>query len=125
MIVSGAFTVVLASIRIGADFGCTAAPYQPETVFQIFNRSTFNKDVATGEMYTSGFFNGYSTSGPSSAYAFKTKLPPPPSVDCYLWSIGSTCTQDQLSALEQDKAEIVDYRIVKPAGGGGPIFASL
>ena len=93
--------------------------YQPETVLAIFNRAIFNEDVASGKIPLA---SEYSTTGPASSYGFKDKLPPSNPVDiCYLWSLGNTCTKDQLLAVEKGTAEIVDYRIVSPAGGGGPI----
>lgn len=84
----------------------------------------FNKDVATGRKSTAGTQNDYSTTGPSSSYHFKNKLPPPPSVNCALEVVGATCTWDQYYALANDTAEIVDLRVVKPAGGGGHISVS-
>ena len=100
-----------------------AAAYQPETVFQIFNRAMLNKDVATGKIPTAGSSNDYSTHGPSSSDQIKNNLPPSPPANCYLYDIGNTCTVDQLTAILKGTAEIVDFRVVKPAGGGGPISA--
>lgn len=100
----------------------TAAWYQPETTIEIFNRVIFNTDVATGKLPTSGAFNNYSTSGPSSSFSIKNKLPPSPPVDCNLWLVPSTCTMDQLYALGNGTAEIDEGgKILKPVGGGGPI----
>lgn len=99
-----------------------AAWYQPETVNQVFNRVLFNADVATGKIPTSGAFNNYTTSGPSSSFSIKNKLSSSPPVDCNLWVVPGTCTMDQLYALGNGTAEINEGgKIVKPAGGGGPI----
>lgn len=81
----------------------------------------FNKDVATGKSSTAGSLNDYSTKGPASSWHIKNKLPPSPPPNCYLYNIGSTCTNDQLAAILDGTAEIVDFRVIKPAGGGGPI----
>lgn len=106
-----------------ANFSRTAYPYQPETIYQIFNRAIFNTDIATGTVSTSGTANNYSTSGPSSSESIKEKLPSPPPPSCYLWGMVATCTSDQLAAVEAGTAEIVDFTVVKPAGGGLPLMA--
>ena len=102
--------------------------YQPETVQKIFNRALFGTDIATGKIPTSGTAgravgsNDYSTTGPSSSWNIKNRLPPSPPVDCNLWNAAMTCTLDQFVALAKGVA-VIDYgfRIVKPAGGGGPL----
>lgn len=98
--------------------GHDAYPYQPETIYKLFDRAMFNKDLATGSVSAS---SNYSTKGPSSCENIKLKLPPPPPPSCYLWAMSSTCTTDQLAAVEGGSAEIVDFTVEKPAKGGGPI----
>ena len=85
----------------------------------------FNKDVATGKLPTSGPFNNYTTQGPSSSLHIKNKLPPVPPPACYLYNVLGSCTLDQYEALVNGTAEIVDFSIVKPAGGGGPLGADI
>lgn len=101
--------------------GHDAYPYQPETIYKLFDRAIFNTDLATGSISTSGSSNNYSTKGPSSCENIKLKLPPPPPPSCYLLLLASTCTNDQLAAIEEGSADIVDFTVVKPASGGGPI----
>lgn len=95
-----------------------AYPYQPETVYQIINRAVFNKDIATGSASSAN----YSSSGPTSSDDIKLQLPTPPGVECYLGAVGYSCTVDQYKAILNGTAEIVDWNVVKPAGGGGPIL---
>ncbi|KAK5129276.1 hypothetical protein LTR08_003632 [Meristemomyces frigidus] len=101
--------------------GHDLAAFQPETSFQIFNRVMLNKDVATGEVPTNGRFGDYSTKGPASSFHIKNKLPAALPAACYLYSVASTCTVDQYLALLNGTAEIVDFSVVTPAGGGGGI----
>ncbi|KAK5111187.1 hypothetical protein LTR85_012236 [Meristemomyces frigidus] len=107
------------------DAAHDTAWFQPETVSRIFNRVMFDKDVATGRLSTKPPFSNYTTHGPSSSFHIKNKLPsPPPAAACYLYYVGPTCTEDQYRALVNGTAEIVDFSIVTPAGGGGPVSSS-
>lgn len=97
----------------------TSAPaqaYQPETVFRLFNRAVFSQDLATGKQTNCGTSNNCATSGPSSSFHIKNKLPPPPPFNCNLLSVGGTCTIEQYLALQNNTAVIVDYTVVKPVG---------
>ncbi|KAK5130957.1 hypothetical protein LTR08_001513 [Meristemomyces frigidus] len=94
--------------------------FQPETSFRIFNRAISDKDVATGELPTNGPGN-YSTEGPQSSFHIKNELPEPPPISCYLWYVEQSCSVDQSLALANGTAEIVDFTVVEPAGGGGPL----
>ncbi|KAB5572158.1 Alpha/Beta hydrolase protein [Coniochaeta sp. 2T2.1] len=99
------------------DAGHAVAAYQPETVFRIFERAIFGRDVATGEV-ASG--NNYSTSGPLSSFGTKNKLPTRemPSV-CYLYELETTCTPDELAALKNGTAVVKDYVVTLPGTGNG------
>lgn len=98
--------------------------YQPDTVYEIFNRAMFGKDVATGKLPTSGRFNNYSSSGPLSSLQIKNELPPPPPVLCYLYDAAGGCNEDQFEALANGTAEMKDFVIVKPvAVGFDPVVA--
>ncbi|KAK1055262.1 hypothetical protein LTR74_015801 [Friedmanniomyces endolithicus] len=97
---------------------------QPETNFRIFNRAIFNKDVASGRLLTSGRFNNYSTTGPSSSFSIKDVLPPVPDPICYVYTVGSACTVDQYVAFEEGNATVVEFIMTDPSGGGGPILGS-
>ena len=56
--------------------GHAVSSYQPETVYRIFMRTTFDRDVATGNQRISG--QEYSSSGPQSSWSIKEKLPEVP-----------------------------------------------
>ncbi|KAK0278736.1 hypothetical protein LTR35_009000 [Friedmanniomyces endolithicus] len=97
---------------------------EPETNFQIFNRALFNKDIASGRLPTSGRFNKYSTTGPSSSFSIKDVLPRVPDPICYVYTVGSACTVDQYVAFEKGNATVVEFVVTDPNGGGGPILGS-
>lgn len=111
-------------IRMGKErsLTSTAYAYQPETVFQLFNRFIFSKDVATGTQTVS---SNYSTSGPSSSFGVKDKLPPPPPFNCNLYNVIGSCTIQQYEALQNGTAKVVDFNIVRPARGSPGSLAGL
>lgn len=114
----GAYIVVLTILP--------AQAYQPETVFRLFDRAVFSKDLATGRQSTLGVFNDYSTSGPSSSFGIKNVLPAPPAFECNLFAVSTSCTAEQYEALANGTAEIVDFDVVKPSGGSpGAIIGIL
>ena len=57
--------------------GHSVSAYQPETVYQIFMRATFDRDIATGKQSILG--QNYSSLGPASTWGHKDKLPDVPS----------------------------------------------
>lgn len=61
------------------DAGHSVSAYKPETVYRVFMRSMFGKDVATGEKEVGETF---STKGPSSALGWRNKLPAEPPESC-------------------------------------------
>ncbi len=80
----------------------------------------FDTDVATGKLPTSGSFNNFTTEGPASSWSIKNVLPPLPPVNCNLWGVPSTCTMEQLYALQNGTAVIDEgYRIITPDGSDG------
>lgn len=95
--------------------GHAVAAYQPETVYRIFERAIFGKDVATGKVDAG---DGYSTSGPVSSWGHRDELPDSPSSVCYLYGIQTTCTPEEIEALVNGTAVVEDY-IVKINGSGG------
>lgn len=100
-----------------------AQVYQPETIFRLFNRAIFSQSLATGSQSDCGTMNDCTTSGPSSSFQIKNKLPPVPPFNCEWWSIAGTCTIEQYEALANNTAEVVDFNIIKPAGGTpGPLI---
>jgi len=142
-------SMLLAALQIATPplTGCLFAVsvYQPETSFRIFNRVMLNRDVATGKLPTSGLNSNYTSHGPSSSFQIKVssiythvarwpchanilqnKLPRPPlpTVECYLYNVAPSCTEDQYAALLNGTADIVDFTVVKPVGGDGALGGS-
>ncbi|KXS97328.1 hypothetical protein AC578_10712 [Pseudocercospora eumusae] len=102
------------------EAGHDAAYWQPRTVFEIFTRTMLNLDVATGKQST--MVGEYSTTGPASSFGIKNSLPESAPVgDCNLYSVASTCTLEQVLALEDGTAEVEEgsFRVVKPKPVGG------
>jgi len=59
------------------EAGHSVSAYQPETVYRIFMRSMFDRDVATGNHDIVGA--KYSSTGPKSSWGIKNVLPTVPS----------------------------------------------
>ncbi|KAJ9145532.1 Carboxypeptidase S1 A [Pleurostoma richardsiae] len=97
------------------EAGHQVAAYQPETVYQIFKRAIFGRDIATGKVEI-GAGGKYSSSGPSSSSDVKNVLPPSPDSVCYLYQAPLTCTEEQLEALANGSAVVKNYIVVWPAG---------
>lgn len=96
------------------DAGHAVAAYQPQTVYEIFERSMFRKDIATGSQDVNDCF---STKGPLSSWATKNSAPSDsPENVCYTYVAGDTCTDEQLDALANGTAIIVDFVVTTPAG---------
>lgn len=96
------------------EAGHSVTAYQPETVYQIFQRSMFGKDVATGQHKVN---DKYSTKGPISSWGIKNKIPKHSPVNqCYTYLATQTCTPEQLQALEDGTAVIKDFVVLRPAG---------
>ncbi|KAK5197367.1 hypothetical protein LTR92_003306 [Exophiala xenobiotica] len=55
------------------DSGHSVSAYAPEAVFRIFNRTTFGKDVATGQKISGA---DYHTTGPTDSWGWRNKMPP-------------------------------------------------
>ncbi|RDW78733.1 putative carboxypeptidase S1 [Aspergillus mulundensis] len=85
--------------------------YQPETAYEIFHRAMFNRDIATGKISTAQ--NGtYSTTGPSSTWNVTNTVPDSPAPTCYILSLGSYCTDEQIASVANGTALIKDYIVV-------------
>ncbi|KAL6806575.1 Alpha/Beta hydrolase protein [Trichoderma sp. SZMC 28013] len=96
------------------EAGHSVTAYQPETVYQIFQRSMFGKDVATGQTKVN---DKYSTKGPISSWGIKNKIPKhSPENQCYTYLATQTCTPEQIRALEDGTAVTKDFIVLKPAG---------
>ncbi|THZ26063.1 alpha/beta-hydrolase [Aureobasidium pullulans] len=89
--------------------------FQPQTVFEIFERSSvWGTDVATGKQKIRG--NGtYATKGESSAWSHFEVLPEVPEPICDIWDVGTSCSEGQIEALVEGTAVIVEDVVVSPA----------
>lgn len=96
------------------EAGHSVAAYQPETVYQIFQRSMFGKDVATGKIQSD---SDYSSEGPASALGYRNNVPEVTDENqCYTYDPTDSCTDEQLQALADGSAEIQDFVVTCPAG---------
>ena len=93
------------------ESGHEVPAYQPETAYRIFMRALFNNDIATGQMDTLAN-RSYSTEGPESSWQFKNEAPPQFKQYCYVLDPTALCTKDQIRAMEDGSAEIVNYIVV-------------
>ncbi|OQD88259.1 hypothetical protein PENANT_c004G06366 [Penicillium antarcticum] len=93
------------------EAGHEVPAYQPETAYEIFYRSLFNRDLATGKINTA-CNTSYATNGPSSTWDIKNEVPESPEPLCYILSLGATCTDEQIKAVENGTALIKDWVVV-------------
>lgn len=90
--------------------------YQPETAFQIFNRTINNFDVASGNTSTlPGSGSTYSSQGMSDTWSVKNDVPPSPQPTCYVLNF-ATCTDQQQQEVISGKTPIVNYILQDTAG---------
>jgi Serine carboxypeptidase len=99
------------------ESGHEVPAYQPQTAYEIFRRVMNNLDVATGSVSTVGSDTVYVSQGPADTWAIKNKVPTPPPAECYILS-PATCTDDQLTALENGTAQVHNYIFGETASGG-------
>ncbi|KIW73072.1 hypothetical protein PV04_01219 [Phialophora macrospora] len=92
--------------------------YQPETAYQIFNRVMKNLDISIGKVSTTKV-EDYHTTGPSSVFSVKNKLPTYAPTQCYLWDIMETCTKDQGMAFANGTAITNDFIMIGTVGADG------
>ncbi|KAK8860054.1 Alpha/Beta hydrolase protein [Apiospora arundinis] len=94
--------------------------YQPETAYQIFHRTMFNKDVATGSQSTkAGCKKPYGTTGPADISSVKNKLPKPHKPECYFWDILETCSMEEKIIIGSHKAIFKDFIMVGYVAANG------
>ncbi|KAK7731759.1 hypothetical protein SLS53_008703 [Cytospora paraplurivora] len=97
--------------------------YQPEAALRIFERSLFNRDIATGTVdlrATGGWAEGvdiFRTDGPSNTWWKRNEVLPAPPVRCYSL-LTSTCSDEQKEALRNGTAIVKDYILVGIEGDG-------
>lgn len=97
------------------EAGHAVAAYQTETVYQIFNRAIFGRDIATGDIVI-GAEGNYSSVGPASSFSVKNELPLSPGSICYLYEAPLTCTEEQGEALMNGTAVVENFIVIKPPG---------
>ncbi|KAJ9606535.1 hypothetical protein H2200_008543 [Cladophialophora chaetospira] len=85
--------------------------YQPETAYEIFRRSLFNLDIATGKQDTANNAT-YPTTGLADTWSVKNKVPMSDPPVCYSYNPVSTCTDDQFEAIMDGSALIRDYILI-------------
>lgn len=93
------------------EAGHSAAYYQPETVYRIFDRAMSRKDVGTGETAAD---DAYSSEGPDTVFDVRHELPESRELVCYLYDVGLTCAPNQIEALAEGTAVVVDFAVVEP-----------
>lgn len=98
------------------EAGHSVAAYQPETVFRIFERAIFGKDIATGEVSISQV-SSYGTQGATDTLNVTNDIAEPVIEPlCFWYNAAETCNAEQQVALEKGVAVIEDYVVVSPAG---------
>lgn len=85
--------------------------YQPETAYEIFHRALFNRDLATGKIDTVKN-SSYATRGPASTWNIKNRVLDSPDPLCYILSLQSSCTDDQIASVMNNTAIVEDYIVV-------------
>lgn len=86
------------------DAGHLIAAYQAETAFQVFSRIILGTDISTGEAVDLTVF---ATTGDANATATNS-APAAASPTCYLRAIGSTCSQEQIDAINSGSGTIIN-----------------
>jgi Serine carboxypeptidase len=97
-----------------AGHGVTA--YQPETVYRIFQRAMFGRDIATGNVII-GPKSNYSSTGPAYSLELKNSVPDSPPPVCFLMDTAFTCAPNQLAALADGSAMVKDFVVISPVAG--------
>jgi len=99
------------------EAGHEVPAYQPETAFQIFNRTLNNLDVATGTVSTLPGQGGsvYGSQGIADTFGIKNDVPPAPQPTCYVLDF-ATCTDDQQNEVVNGNTPIVNYILQDAAG---------
>ncbi|KAJ5104472.1 hypothetical protein NUU61_001819 [Penicillium alfredii] len=93
------------------EAGHEVPAYQPQTAYEIFHRALFNRDIATGKINTV-VNTSYSTRGPASTWHIKNKVPESPDPLCYILSLQSSCTKEQIASVVNGTARVHDYVVM-------------
>ena len=88
--------------------------YQPEVSYRILQRVLQNKDVATGKVDT----GSADTKGPhESTETLVPEVAPP--VTCYYRALSITCAENQIDAVKNGTAKVVDGIVTSPVAPPG------
>ncbi|KEQ73118.1 alpha/beta-hydrolase, partial [Aureobasidium namibiae CBS 147.97] len=94
--------------------GHAAGYFQPQTVLQIFERSSiWDRDVASGTRRV-GAQGRYTTKGSTSAWSHFEVLPEVPEPICNIWEAAIACTDEQFEALVDGSAVIEHGIVISP-----------
>lgn len=91
------------------------AAYQPGTLSRVFERAMSGRDVATGTVDL-GENPYYTTGGPISIADVVEDVPPYDKNVCFVRQAPITCTGEQLEALVDGMADVLDWVVVSPGG---------
>ncbi|KAF3021516.1 hypothetical protein E8E14_012011 [Neopestalotiopsis sp. 37M] len=102
---------------------------QPETAYQLFMRTIFGKDLATGSTdvtTTAAADSYYSTQGPASVFNVTNEPPLDPGSECFvlIYPFTGSCTDEQIAALYDGSAVIENNVVVSPAGRPAQVLNS-
>ncbi|KAF2747109.1 alpha/beta-hydrolase [Sporormia fimetaria CBS 119925] len=84
--------------------------YQPETAYELFQRLTFDRDLATGKISTLG--DDYAgTEGAADTFNITQVAEPAPAPTCYVLDRGQ-CTDEQWESVENGTALVRNWIVV-------------
>ncbi|KAI9896131.1 hypothetical protein N3K66_009031 [Trichothecium roseum] len=95
--------------------GHGVAAYQPGTLARVFERAMSGRDVATGTIDL-GENPYYTTGGPIGIADVVEDVPPYEKNVCFVRQAPITCTDEQLEALVDGMADVLDWVVVSPGG---------
>lgn len=84
------------------DAGHTVPEYQPETAFTVFTRIIKGTDIGMGKDID---LSEFETKGPSDS-KHKNKVPQLPNHVCWIRNFAQTCSQDDVSAMNNSKGVV-------------------
>ncbi|KAF5003845.1 hypothetical protein FDECE_9638 [Fusarium decemcellulare] len=97
------------------ESGHGISAYQPETMYRIFERAMFGRDIATGKVNLAQD-KDYSTTGPKSVDGVKNQVEEAPDNKCFVRLAPASCTDEQLRSLVDGTAVVKDWVVVEPKG---------
>ncbi|KAF4468384.1 Carboxypeptidase S1 like A [Fusarium albosuccineum] len=97
------------------ESGHGISAYQPETMYRIFERAMFGRDIATGKVNLAQD-KDYTTTGPKNVDGVKNRVEEAPDNKCFVRLAPASCTDEQLQALADGTAVVKDWVVVEPKG---------